>query len=35
MSDGDYSPELYEREMRLNLTTLVEAMHDVAKKKAD
>ena len=32
MSDGDYSPELYEREMRLNLETLVQAMHDVSKK---
>jgi zinc transport system substrate-binding protein len=32
MSDGTYSPDLYEREMRLNLETLVKAMHDVATK---
>jgi zinc transport system substrate-binding protein len=32
MSDGMYSADLYEREMRLNLETLVQAMHDVAKK---
>jgi zinc transport system substrate-binding protein len=32
MSDGAYAPDLYEREMRLNLETLVEAMHDVATK---
>jgi zinc transport system substrate-binding protein len=32
MSDGTYTPDLYEREMRLNLETLVKAMHDVATK---
>jgi zinc transport system substrate-binding protein len=32
MSDGTYGADLYEREMRLNLETLVEAMHDVATK---
>jgi zinc transport system substrate-binding protein len=30
MSDGEYTADLYEREMRLNLATLVEAMHGVA-----
>jgi zinc transport system substrate-binding protein len=35
MSDGMYTPDLYEREMRLNLETLVKAMHDVAQKKAN
>jgi zinc transport system substrate-binding protein len=34
MSDGDYAPELYEREMRQNLETLVQAIHDVADKKS-
>ena len=30
MSDGEYTPDLFEREMRANLETLVEAMHAVA-----
>ena len=34
MSEGDYAPELYEREMRQNLETLVQAIHDVAGKKS-
>jgi zinc transport system substrate-binding protein len=32
MSDGEYTADLYEREMRQNLETLVKAMHDVASK---
>jgi zinc transport system substrate-binding protein len=32
MSDGAYGADLYEREMRLNLETLVEAMHSAAKR---
>ena len=32
MSDGTYTADLYEREMRVNLETLVQAMHDVATK---
>jgi zinc transport system substrate-binding protein len=32
MSDGEYAADLFEREMRENLETLVKAMHDVASK---
>jgi len=34
MSDGDFTPDLYEHEMRQNLETLVQAIHAVATKKS-
>ncbi len=33
MSDGDYVPELFERETRTNLETLARAIRDVATSK--